>query len=115
MNTKVYAATGIAAAALSMITAFFDWRISLGILLAGSASLVNLYLLSLSMKGLMDKDNVAGYPVMMGLGIFRFMLLAGVIFLAVKNPQLFNIYGVTAGLILFMIGLLYDALTRKEG
>ena len=48
-------------------------------------------------------------------GLFVFAILLAVVYIGVKNPQLFNIYGVTAGLILFMIGLLYDALTRKEG
>ncbi len=115
MNTRVYVVTGVIALVLSAVCAFIDYRISLGILLTGSFSLLNLYLLSLSMKGLMKQGDLGSYPVMMGVGMLRFIMLAGVIFVAVKNPQYFNIYGVTAGLVIFMAGLLYDALTRKEG
>ena len=113
MNIRVYSITVIIAFVLSIITYFFDYRISLGILLTSAYSIFNLLLLSLSMKAVLKKDDPSGYSILMGVNIVRFSLLAVVIYIAIKNPQIFNIFGVTAGLILFLFALLIDALTRK--
>ncbi len=45
--------------------------------------------------------------------ILRFGILLAVIFVAVKNPQYFNMIGVAVGFTLFFIALLIDALSRK--
>ena len=114
MNKKIYLLTGLIAIVLSVITAFFDYRISFGILLTISFSLLNLFLLSASMKSLLKSGDISGYPLLMGVNILRFGMLAAVIYIAIKNPEIFNIYGVTAGLILFLFSLLIDTATRKE-
>lgn len=114
MNRKIYLITGLIAIVLSVISAFFDYRISLGILLSSTFSLINLFLLSTSMKSLLKTGDISGYPLLMGVNILRFGMLAAVIYIAIKNPQLFNIFGVTAGLILFLFSLFIDMATRKE-
>lgn len=114
MSLRIYIITTVIACVLSAVSAFFDYRISLGILLTTCFSMFNLFLLSATMKKVVSKGDVSGVSLLMGVNILRFSLLALVIFVAIKNPQIFNIYGVTAGLILFMFALVLDTLTRKE-
>ena len=112
MKIRIYVTTSIIAIALATAAFFFDRRISLGILLSAGFSLLNMLMLAQSMKSLMDsKGN--NYSLMISGNIIRFALLLVVLFIAVKNPQLFSIYGVAVGFTLFMIALLFDAISRK--
>ena len=113
MKLKIYYLTTIIAVILSIIAFFFDRRISIGILAATLASMLNLFLLSASMKAMMKQQDASGYPLLMAANILRYGILALVIYIAIKNPQYFNIYGVTIGLVLFLVSLLIDALSRK--
>jgi len=113
MNLKIYKLTMIISLVISMATFFIDYRISLGVLLASVFSLFNMFLLSMSMKSVMDSD-VPNTSLLMGANIIRFTLLGLLIFVAIKNPQLFNIVGVTIGLTLFLLALLYDAIKTKR-
>ncbi len=113
MKLKIYYLTALIAILLSIIAFFFDRTISFGILIATMASLLNLLLLSASMSIMMKQNEMQGYPLLIASNIFRYGLLAAVIYLALKNPQYFNIYGVTIGLILFLISLVIDAVSRK--
>lgn len=114
MKLRIYIVTSIIACVLSAISAFFDYRISLGILLTTCFSMINLFLLSISMKKVLERGDPSGVSLLMGVNILRFSLLAVVIFIAIRNQHIFSIYGVTAGLILFMISLVIDSLARKE-
>jgi len=114
MNLRIYWMTAVIALVLSGVAAFIDYRISFGILAATCFSLFNLYLLSLSMKSVMKQEN-ANTGILMGVNMIRFGLLAVLIYIAIRNPQIFNLVGVVIGMILFMIALVIDALRRKEG
>lgn len=113
MNLKIYSITAVLAIVLSGICFFIDYRISLGILLAGSFSLLNMFLLSVTMKQAMS-DKLGGQGLLMGGSFIRFALLIGVLYIAVRNQQLFSVYGLLIGFTLFMIALVIDALKRKE-
>ena len=113
MKLKIYYLTALIAIILSIIAFFFDYTISIGIMTATLASMLNLLLLSFSMSMMMKQQDVQNYPLLVISNIFRYGLLAAVIYIAVRNPQYFNIYGVTIGLVLFLISLVIDALSRK--
>ena len=113
MKLKIYYLTALIAIVLSIIAFFFDYTVSIGILTATLASMLNLLLLSASMSMVMKRQDMQNYPLLIVINIFRYGLLAAVIYLALKNPQYFNIYGVTIGLILFLVSLVIDAVSRK--
>ena len=114
MSKKIYELTALIALVLSGILAFFDFKISLGILVASLFSMANLYLLSYSMKNMLkgEKKNAGR---MMLVSMARFLLLAVVMFLAMRFPDQISIIGVAIGLTLFMIALVIDAVKRKGG
>ncbi|MBQ6333764.1 MAG: ATP synthase subunit I [Erysipelotrichaceae bacterium] len=114
MKLKIYTLTASIAAILAVFFVFIDYRISLGIVLSAGFSLLNMLMLSQSMKALMDSQGT-NYSSMISGNIIRFALLMAVVFIAIKNPQLFSIYGVAAGFILFLIALVIDAVSRKGG
>ena len=113
MKRKIYYLTSIIAVILSIIAFFFDYRISIGILTATLASMLNLFLLSANMKAVMNQKNMANYPLLMAGNILRYGILALVIYIAIRNPQYFNIYGITIGMVLFLVSLFIDAISRK--
>ncbi|MBQ1307772.1 MAG: ATP synthase subunit I [Erysipelotrichaceae bacterium] len=114
MNKKIYELTVLIALVLSGILAFFDFKISLGILVASLFSMANLYLLSFSMKNML-KGEKKNPGIMMLVSMARFLLLAVVMFLAMRFPDRISIIGVAVGLTLFMIALLIDAFKKKGG
>ena len=112
MKLRIYVITAAIAALLSGAALLIDWRISLGILLSAGFSLLNMLMLSGGMKMLM-KEEGGNYSALIAVNIIRFSMLLAVIYIGVKNPQLFNVYGLAAGFILFLFALLFDALSRK--
>ena len=112
MKMKIYVITAAIAGALSLAALLIDYRISLGILLSAGFSLLNMWMLSASMKAMM-KDAQANYYALVTGNIIRLALLLGVIYIGVRNPQLFNVWGLAAGFILFLFALVADALSRK--
>ncbi|MBQ6477939.1 MAG: ATP synthase subunit I [Erysipelotrichaceae bacterium] len=114
MNKKIYELTAIIALVLSGILAFFDFKISLGILTASIFSMINLYLLSYTMKQILKAEKKNG-GIMFLLSICRFLLLAAVMYLAMRFRDTISIIGVAIGLTLFMIALVIDAVKKKGG
>ena len=114
MKKKIYVYTTIIALLISGVAMFIDYRISLGVLLASAFSVVNLYLLSTTMKAVLKDGDPSGMGLLMGVNILRFALLALVVYVAIKNPQIFNIFGVTIGFTIFMISLFIDGIKTKE-
>ena len=112
MKIKIYIITAAIAVILCLAMLMVDYRISLGILLSAGFSLLNMLMLSASMKTMM-KDGNGNYSALIAVNIIRFALLLAVIYIGVKNPQLFNVFGLAAGFTLFMIALIIDALSRK--
>lgn len=114
MNKKIYELTALIALVLSGILAFFDFKISLGILAASVFSMINLYLLSYTMKQMLKAER-KNAGIMMLLSMGRFLLLAGVMYLAMRFRDTFSIIGVAIGLTLFMVALVIDAVKKKGG
>ncbi len=112
MKLKIYLITTAIALLLSGGAYFIDLRIAYGILLSAIYSLVNMLILSVTMKAAIGSEQL-NYAVLIPGNILRFGLLMAVIYIAVKNPQYFNMIGVAIGFTLFLIALLLDALTRK--
>lgn len=114
MSLKIYLMTGAIALVVSGIAAFFDKTICFGILLATAFSLINMYLLSASMKKMIDSENHS--PVLMMAGnMIRFVLLFGMLYIAYRLPNIFSMIGVAIGVTLFMIALLVDAIRKRKG
>ena len=114
MKMRVYLFTSLIAVLLGIVFFFIDPKISYGIFLSAVYSMVNMLLLSVTMKITTSQESV-NYGSLMAGNIIRFTLMAVVIFLAIRNPQIFNMIGVAIGFTLFMFALLIDAATRKGG
>lgn len=114
MSMKIYLITGLIALIAGGALAFIDYRISLGVILAAVFSIINLFMLSESMKKAMTSD-ASGFGLMMAGNVIRFALLFGMIFMAYKLPQLFSLTGVAIGLTLFIVALVIDALSKRKG
>ncbi|MCR4855701.1 MAG: ATP synthase subunit I [Erysipelotrichaceae bacterium] len=112
MKIRIYVITAAIAALLAAFSLLIDVKISLGILLSAGFSLINMLMLSQAMKSLIQSGG-ENYSVMITANIIRFALLLVVIYIAVKNSQLFSILGVAAGFALFLIALIIDAVSRK--
>lgn len=114
MKLKIYLITMTIAVLGAAAAYFVDFRLSLGILLSASFSLLNILLLSVSMKAATSSGQL-NYSLLIFVNIIRFAILAAVIYLAIKNPQTFNMVGVAIGFTLFLFALLADAGSRKGG
>ncbi len=114
MKLKIYLITMIIAVLGAIAAYFIDFRISLGILLSAAFSLLNMVLLSISMKAATSGKQL-NYSVLILFNILRFAILAAVIYIAIRNPQTFNVVGVAIGFTLFLFALLADAGSRKGG
>lgn len=114
MSLKIYLITMAISLLLSGISCLFDYKVAYGILLSSSFSLVNMYLLSLGMK-LMIANQQLGQGLMMLSSIVRTGLLLCVLYIAIRNPQIFSLVGVVIGFTLFMAALLIDAAAKKGG
>ena len=114
MKLKIYLITTAIALILSFVSWFIDPRITYGLLLSAAYSMFNMMVLTMTMKMALNQD-MLNYPALITGNILRFGLLLVVIYIAVKNPQYFNMVGVAVGFTLFLIALLIDALSRKGG
>ena len=114
MNLRIYVMTGAIALILSGIFLFFDKTISFGIMLATVFSLINMCLLSLSMKQVM-KQETPSMGMMMAGNMIRFLLLFGMLYVAYRLQNIFSMIGIAIGVTLFMIALLIDAMRKKKG
>ena len=114
MKLKIYFYTAAIGVGIAAGFWLIDPKISLGILLSSGYSLINMLLLSMSMKSALSQDMVNS-AALVSANIVRFALMAAVIYIAVKNPKIFNMIGVAIGFILFLFALLIDAFSRKGG
>lgn len=114
MSLKIYLLTGLIALIVSGVTAFFDYRISTGIILSTVFSLINLFLLSLTMKSATSSSQANVSLLMVG-NIVRYSLLVVCMFIAYKLPQYFSLIGVAIGMTLFLGALLIDAVSKRKG
>lgn len=113
MSLKIYLLTSLIAFIISIVFAFIDLKIAFGIILATVFSLINLFLLSESMKKVISSDQPS-YGFMMAGNVIRFTLLFVMMFIAYKLPNVFNMIGIAIGLTLFIVALVIDALMKKR-
>ena len=114
MSLKIYLITGAIALIVSGLLAFIDYRISLGVILAAAFSIVNLFLLSESMKKAISNETPE-IGLMMAANVIRFVLLFLMVFIAYKLPAYFSMTGVAVGLTLFIAALVIDAFNKRKG
>ena len=114
MSLKIYLITAAVGIVCSGVFTLIDVKISAGILLSTLFSLLNMVLLSASMKlAINGKDGQ--YGIMMLSNIFRYALLFLCMFIAYKLPQYFSMIGVAIGMALFLIALVIDAIAKRKG
>ena len=114
MSLKIYYMTGMIALVVAAGAAFFDKTVSFGVLLASLFSLINMYLLSLSMKQVISSQDHSPALMMAG-NMIRFVLLFVMLYIAYRFPNLFSMVGVMIGVTLFMVALLIDAIGKRKG
>lgn len=99
MNKEIYLYSCIIGVLASIICAFFNWRISTGILIGMLSSYLYFYLLNLQFKvvdGKVSKGGIIGY-------FLRIIVLALPLLLACLLPNYFNIFGAFGGIMAFRI------------
>ena len=100
MNKTIYLYSGIISIVTSAVCAFFNYRISLGIIIGALSSFVYFYILNMNFKinedGNISKGGILGYVV-------RLIVLALPLLVSCLLPNVFNIFGAFAGIMLFRI------------
>ena len=99
MNKEIYLYSSIIGVLASIVCAFFNWRISTGILIGMLSSYLYFYLLNLQFKvvdGKISKGGIIGY-------FLRIIVLALPLLLACLLPNYFNIFGAFGGIMAFRI------------
>lgn len=114
MSLKIYYLTGFVGVICAVVTYFIDSTIAMGILMSVLFSLLNLILLSVSMK-LAIKSDGNQYGFLMISNILRYSLLILCMYIAYKFPQYFSLIGVAIGMSLFLVALVIDAIGKRKG
>jgi len=114
MSLKIYLITGVVGIVCSGVFTLIDIKISAGILLSTLFSLLNMVLLSISMKFAIEGKN-GQIGIMMMSNIVRYALLFACMYIAYKLPQYFSLIGVAIGMTLFLIALIIDAIEKRKG
>lgn len=100
MNRKIYLYSGILSIIASVICAYFNWRISTGIIIGVICSFLYFYVLNENFKidenGKISKGGIFGYFI-------RIALLALPLLVACLFANIFNIFGAFGGVMLFRI------------
>lgn len=100
MNKNVYLYSIILGIVASLICAYFNWRISTGIIIGLLSSYLYFYILNMSFKvkedGTISKGNILGFFI-------RILTLALPLLIAFLYPNIFNIFGAFAGVMVFRI------------
>ncbi|MBE6115603.1 MAG: hypothetical protein E7187_02085 [Erysipelotrichaceae bacterium] len=93
---------------VAAVFCFLNWKVSLGVLLGLIFYRIYFMLLSGSIG-----DAIKGNAVLPIGGMLRVLCLAVPLLAGVKLPQYFNIWGVLAGLLMFVPAAVFVALSRK--
>lgn len=111
MKKEIYLYSGIVSLVACVISAFFNWRISTGILIGALSSFIYFYILNLNFRivdGNISKGGVLGF-------IVRILILALPLLIACLLPNYFNIFGAFGGVMIFRIIMIIMFLKEKEG
>ena len=114
MSLRIYYLTGLIGVICAIATSFIDSTISMGILISVVFSLINMVLLSFSMKMAISSDGNQ-YGLLMISNIIRYSLLIVCMYIAYKFPQYFSLIGVAIGMSLFLVALVIDAIGKRKG
>ncbi len=114
MSLNIYLITAVIGILCSGVFTFIDIKISAGILLSTLFSLLNMVLLSITMRFAIQGEN-GQYGIMMLGNIIRYTLLFICMFIAYKLPQYFSLIGVAIGMTLFLFALVIDAIKKRKG
>lgn len=110
MNKQIYLFSGILAIIASAVCAYFNWKISTGIIIGMICSYGYFYLLNKSFKvkedGSMSKGGALGF-------IVRILLIALPLAIGALLPSYFNIFGAFAGVMLFRIVMIFYFFKQK--
>lgn len=110
MNKKIYLYSGVLGIVASLIAYFFNWRVSTGIIIGVLSSYLYFYILNMNFKikedGTISKGNVLGF-------IIRILVIALPLLIACVFPNIFNIFGAFAGVMLFRIVMIVLFLIEK--
>lgn len=110
MKKEIYLYSGIISVVASLICLFFDWRISSGIMIGVLSSFLYFYILNINFKinedGNISKGGVFGY-------FARILVLAVPLLIACLLPDIFNIFGAFAGVMVFRIIMMFMFFIRK--
>ena len=110
MNKQIYLFSGILAIISSAVCAYFNWKISTGIIIGMICSYGYFYLLNKSLKvkedGSMSKGGALGF-------IVRILLIALPLAIGALLPNYFNIFGAFAGVMLFRIVMIFYFFKQK--
>lgn len=110
MKKEIYLYSGIITIVASLICIYFDWRISSGIIIGALSSFLYFYILNMNFKinedGNISKGGILGYFI-------RILVLAIPLLIACLMPNVFNIFGAFAGVMLFRIVMIVMFLIKK--
>ena len=100
MNKTICITSGIVCLIASLVCLFFNWKISTGIIIGLISSLVYFLLLNKTFKvkedGSFSKGGIIAF-------LLRIVILALPLLIACLLPNIFNIFGAFAGILLFRI------------
>ena len=100
MNKKIYLYSGIFGIVASIIAYFFNWRVSTGVIIGVLFSYLYFIILNMNFKikedGTISKGSALGF-------IIRILVIALPLLIACLFPNVFNIFGAFAGVMLFRI------------
>ena len=109
MNKQIYLYSGILGIIASVICAFFNWRISTGVLIGVICSYLYFYLLNIQFN---FKDGKVSKGGILGFGI-RILVIALPLLIACLLPNYFNIFGAFGGVMLFRFVMMYIFFKQK--
>jgi len=113
MNKKEFRFSTILAVLTALITAFFDVRISAGIILGFLFSFAHLYLLTKHVDSILYQDKVSIVWSIIS-SISRYAMIALPLLIALSFSDYFNVFGAFFGFLLYKIVLVIFAIINKE-
>ncbi|MEA5026821.1 MAG: ATP synthase subunit I [Erysipelotrichaceae bacterium] len=107
----------IVSAVISLISAlgmlFVDFRISTGIVLGFSFSILHLFLLARSVDGILTGKK-GNFLFVLISSLFRYAVIALPLIIALLYSDYFNVFGAVAGFLVYKLVLVMFAVINKE-
>lgn len=110
MNKDLFIVSGIVSLVASIICFFIKWQIATGLILGTLFSFVYFFLLNVGFK-INDDGSISKGGAL--LFILRMIMLALPLFIACMIPNVFNIFGAFAGVMIFRIVMMIVYFKKK--